>query len=82
MPVVELHSDSGMIYSERTRAGSEPAGINVRVVVYPESGEPEITEIAASNPRSATAKFSRLVMDKVRGLRGKIPEAAVSGSHR
>ncbi len=74
---IELHSDLGMIYSERTRAGGEPAGISVRIAVYPENGEPEITEIAASNPRSATTKFSRLVIDKVRGIGGQIPEAAV-----
>ena len=66
-----------MIYSERTRAGGDPADISVRVAVYPENGEPEITEISAANPRSATLKFSRLVMEKVRELGGRIPEAAV-----
>lgn len=74
---IELHSGLGMIYSERTRAGGDPADITVRVAVYPDNGEPEITEIAASNIRSATVKFSRLVMDKVREFGGRIPEAAV-----
>ena len=74
---VKLHFVLGMIHSERTRAGGEPAGINVRVVTYPENGQPEITEIAASNPRSATSKFSNLVMDKVLENGGKVPEAAV-----
>ncbi len=77
MPALELHFGPGMIYSERTRAGGDPADISVRVAVYPENGEPEITEVSASGPRSATAKFSRLVMDKVRDLGGKVPEAAV-----
>lgn len=77
MPVVKLHFDPGMIYSERTRAGGEPADISVRVAVYPGSGEPEITEVSAANPRSATSKFSRLIMEKVRGFEGKVPEAAV-----
>ncbi|CAN5829384.1 hypothetical protein BH23ACT11_BH23ACT11_06740 [soil metagenome] len=66
-----------MIFSERTRAGGEPADIRVRVAVYPESGEPEITEIAAGNPRSATQKFSRFIMDKVQEYDGPVPEAAV-----
>lgn len=77
MSAVKLHFVLGMIYSERTRAGGDPADISVRVAVYPESGEPEITEVAASNPRSATSKFSRLVIDKVRELGGRVPEAAV-----
>ena len=77
MPLVKLHFDPGMIYSERTRAGGEPADISVRVAVYPDSGEPEITEVAASNPRSATSKFSNLVMDKVQESGGKVPEVAV-----
>lgn len=72
-----LHFVLGMIFSERTRAGGETADINVRVAVYPEGGEPEVTEISASNPGSATVKFTRLVMDKVRVLGGKVPEAAV-----
>lgn len=73
----KLHFEPGMMYSERTRAGGEPAGIEVRVAVYPLGGVPEITEVAAANYRSATPKFSRLVMDKVRDLGGRIPESAV-----
>lgn len=66
-----------MFSSERTRAGSEPAEILIRVAAYPENDRPEVTEIAASNPRSATPKFLALVMDKVRELGGGVPEAAV-----
>lgn len=77
MPVVKLHFDLGMIHSERTRAGREPADISVRVAVYPDNGEPEITEISAATPGSATSKFSRLVVDKVRQLDGEVPEAAI-----
>ncbi|HLL99299.1 MAG TPA: ATP-binding protein, partial [Rubrobacteraceae bacterium] len=36
-----------------------------------------MTEVAAANPGSATAKFTRLVMDEVRAVGGKAPEEAV-----
>jgi DNA-binding transcriptional ArsR family regulator len=62
---------------ERTRGEPEKAGIGVRIAVYPRSGEPEVTEVAAANPRSATAKFTRLVMDEVREVGGKVPEESV-----
>jgi anti-sigma regulatory factor (Ser/Thr protein kinase) len=67
----------GMIRAERTRGEPESAGVGVRVAVYPSSGEPEVTEVAAANPGSATAKFTRLVMDEVRAAGGKVPEEAV-----
>jgi len=67
----------GMIRAERTRGEPESAGVGVRVAVYPRSGEPEVTEVAAANPGSATAKFTRLVMDEVRAAGGKAPEEAV-----
>ena len=66
-----------MIYSEHIRGSAEAAGIGVRVAVYPKDGEPEITEVSAANPRSATAKFSRFVMDKVGEMGGRVPEASV-----
>lgn len=66
-----------MISSPRTQREDEGAVIGIRVAVYQKSGEPEITEIAASNPSAATVKFTRLIMDNVRGLKGRIPERAV-----
>jgi hypothetical protein len=66
-----------MIRAERTRGEPGSAGVGVRVAVYPRSGEPEVTEVAAANPGSATAKFTRLVMDEVRAVGGKAPEEAV-----
>jgi predicted transcriptional regulator len=72
-----LNSGMGMIRTERTRGEPESAGIGVRIAVYPRSGEPEVTEVAAANPGSATAKFTRLVMDEVRAAGGKAPEEAV-----
>lgn len=66
-----------MIYPERTKGETEAAGIGIRVAVYPESGEPEVTEVAAASPRAATPKFTRLVMEKVGEAGGRIPEAAV-----
>lgn len=77
MSLVKLHFGPGMMYSERTRVGREPADIRVRVAVYPENGEPEITEVAASNPQSATPKFSRIVMENVEEIGGLVPETAV-----
>lgn len=45
--------------------------------MYLKDGEPEIIEVSAANPRSATNKFSRLVMDKVGEMGGRVPEASV-----
>ena len=53
------------------------AGAGVRIVVYPRDGEPEITEVSAANPRSATQKFTRLAAEKVREAGGKVPEASI-----
>ena len=72
-----LNSGLGMIGTERTRGQSESAGVGVRIAVYPRSGEPEVTEVAAASPGSATAKFTRLVMDEVRAVGGKVPEESV-----
>src|ERR687898_2426357 len=73
----ELNSGLGMIRAERTQGEPGSAGVGVRVAVSPRSGEPEVTEVAAANPGSATAKFTRLVMDEVRAVGGKAPEEAV-----
>ncbi len=66
-----------MIHTERTLGETEKAGIGVRIAVYPRGGEPEVTEAAAANPRSATAKFTRLVLEKARGVGGRVPEESV-----
>jgi len=66
-----------MIRTERTLGEPESAEVGVRIAVYPRSGEPEVTEVAAANPGSATAKFTRLVMDEVRAVGGKVPEESV-----
>jgi DNA-binding transcriptional ArsR family regulator len=72
-----LNSDLGMIHTERTQGEPERAGIGVRIAVYARGGEPEVIEVAAASPRSATAKFTRLVMDEVREAGGRVPEEAV-----
>ena len=72
-----LNSHLGMIHTERTQGEPEKAGIGVRIAVYPRGGEPEVTEVAAANPQSATAKFTRLVMDEVRAAGGRVPEESV-----
>jgi len=66
-----------MMHAQRTRAEPEWADISARIAVYPLGGDPEIIEIAAADPRSATAKFTRSVMGKVRELGGEVPEEAI-----
>jgi sugar-specific transcriptional regulator TrmB len=72
-----LHSVAGMMHAQRTRTEPDRADISARIAVYPPGADPEITEIAAADPRSAAAKFTRSVMGKVRELGGGIPEEAV-----
>ena len=72
-----LNSEVGMIQAERTHGEPERSGISIRIAVYSSDGEPEVTEVAAANPRAATAKFTRFVMDRVRESGGKIPEESV-----
>ncbi len=66
-----------MIHEQRTRRDADRTEIIVRVVVYPEDGEPEITEVSAGSPGSATAKLTRLIDRKVAGMESQIPERAV-----
>ena len=65
------------MHAQRTRTDTDRAEISARIVVYPPGSEPEITEIAAADPNSATAKFTRSVMNSVRQLGGEVPEQAV-----
>ena len=66
-----------MMHAQRTRTEPDRADISARIAVYPPGADPEITEIAAADSRSATAKFTRSVMGKVRELGGEVPEEAV-----
>ena len=66
-----------MIYSGRTQKDDEAGNVGVRIAVYSEAGEPEVTEAAASGYRSGSRKFSRLVSEKVKEVSGLIPEEAV-----
>ena len=66
-----------MMYANRTERNEGDAGIGVKVAVYPESGEPEVSEVSAASPRAASEKFSRLVMEKVRDSGGRVPEEAL-----
>ena len=65
------------MHAQRTRMEPDRAEISARIAVYPPGADPEITEIAAADSRSATAKFTRSVMGKVRELGGEVPEEAV-----
>jgi DNA-binding transcriptional ArsR family regulator len=72
-----LNSFVGMMYAQKTQGGMDQADAGVRIVVYPRGGEPEITEVSAANPRSATQKFTRFVSVKVREAGGKVPEESI-----
>ena len=56
------------------------ADASVRIVVYPAGGEPEITEVSASSPRSATQKFTRFVSEKVVEAGGDSPDDRVQNA--
>lgn len=66
-----------MIYASRTDRNEGDAGISIKVAVYPKSGEPEVSEVSAASAPAASAKFSKLVMEKVRGSGGRVPEEAL-----
>src|SRR5688500_84537 len=72
-----LNSLLGMMHAQRTTGETDQAGVGVRVAVYPRGGGPEITEVSAANPRSATQKFTRFVSERVRGAGGNVPEESI-----
>ena len=72
-----LNSYLGMMHAQRTPGETEQAGVGVRIAVYPGGNAPEITEVSASNPGSATRKFTRFVTEKAREAGGGVPEEAI-----
>jgi len=72
-----LNSFLGMMHAHSTQGGMDQAGADVRIVVYPRGGEPEITEVSAANPRSATQKFTKVVSEKVSEVGGRVPEESI-----
>src|SRR5215208_5434329 len=66
-----------MMRAQRTPGETDQAGVGVRMAVYPGGGTPEITEVSASNPGSATRKFTRFVSEKVREAGGRVPEESI-----
>jgi hypothetical protein len=72
-----LNSLLGMMHAQRTLGETDQAGIGVRMAVYPSGGPPEITEISAADPASATRKFTRFVSEKVREAGGRVPEESI-----
>jgi DNA-binding transcriptional ArsR family regulator len=72
-----LNSYLGMMRAQRTPGETDQAGLGVRIAVYPGSGTPEITEVSASEPGSATRKFTRVVSEKVREAGGRVPEESI-----
>src|SRR5215213_3752980 len=72
-----LNSCVGMMHTHRTQGRMDRADAGVRIVVYPRGGEPEITEVSAANPRSATQKFTRFVSERVGEAGGQVPEESI-----
>ena len=72
-----LNSHLGMMHAQRTPGETDQAGVGVRIAVYPGGGTPEITEVSASDPASATRKFTRFVSEKVREAGGGVPEESI-----
>jgi hypothetical protein len=72
-----LNSYLGMMRAQRTPGETDQAGVGVRIAVYPGGGIPEITEVSASDPGSATRKFTRFVSEKVREAGGRVPEESI-----
>jgi DNA-binding transcriptional ArsR family regulator len=66
-----------MMHAQRTQGRTDQADAGVRIVVYPRNGEPEITEVSAANPRSATQKFTRFVSERVGETGGQVPEESI-----
>jgi anti-sigma regulatory factor (Ser/Thr protein kinase)/DNA-binding transcriptional ArsR family regulator len=66
-----------MMYANRTERNLGDAEISIKVAVYPKSGEPEVSEVSAASTRTASGKFSTLVMEKVEASEGRVPEEAV-----
>jgi DNA-binding transcriptional ArsR family regulator len=65
------------MYANRTERDVGKGAISVKVAVYPESGEPEVSEVSAASPRAASIKFLQLVMEKVNGAEGRVPEESL-----
>ncbi len=65
------------MYAKQTERPEGDADLSIRVAVYPNNGEPEVTEVSAASPRSASSKFSSLVMEKVKASGGRVPEEAL-----
>jgi len=66
-----------MMHAHWTPGETDQAGVGVRIAVYPRGDTPEITEVSASSPGSATQKFTRIVSDKVREAGGRVPEESI-----
>src|SRR5919107_3312639 len=73
----ELNSFLGMMHAQRTPGETDQGGVGVRIAVYPGSGTPEITEVSASDPGSATRKFTKIVSEKVREAGGRVPQKSI-----
>jgi len=63
--------------ARRTEQSTRDAGISIKVAVYPERGQPEVSEVSAASSRAAGGKFLGMVMEKIRASQGCVPEEAL-----
>lgn len=66
-----------MLNANRTANNVRDTAISIKVAVYPDKGEPEVSEVSAASPRAAGEKFSRVVMERIRASEGRVPEEAL-----
>ncbi len=63
------------MYANRTQ--DHDLDLRIKVAVYSEGGEPEVSEISAASTGAAGAKFFKVVMEEVRECKGRVPEKAL-----
>lgn len=63
------------MYANRTQ--DHELDLQIKVAVYSEVGEPEVSEISAASTGTAGAKFFKVVVEKVRESKGRVPEKAL-----
>ena len=63
------------MYANRTQ--EHDLDLRIKVAVYSEGGEPEVSEISAASTGAAGAKCFKVVVEKVRECKGCVPEKAL-----
>ncbi len=63
------------MYANRTQ--DHDLDLRIKVAVYSDGGEPEVSEISAASTGAAGGKFFKVVVEKVRECKGCVPEKAL-----